>query len=152
VIELCIVVLIIGVLIGTATPFFLSFLDAERTRAAAREVAVLLNQARQLAITKNSSYTVQVDQPNNRLRFCSGTAVCADDTAAWKGAGTDSSGYFKLTNESKIACGGSPTFSALGAATTAATLRVQNSNGTSSSYVVVSASGRIQTASSGTCS
>lgn len=146
-IEVLIVVAVIGILSVTVIPFFINFLQAERARGAARQVAALLNQARQLAISRNTSYRVEVDTANNRLRF-----VRTSDNAAWTGPGTDSNGYVKLAGDASIACSNTnPVFNSLGAATPAATLRVQDTQAAAQLYVTVSASGRIKSESTGTC-
>lgn len=148
--ELMIVIAVIGILAAVSIPMMLSVIQASQTRGAAQELVTIVNQARQLAVTQNTSYRVDVDTLGNRLRFCSGTAACTDATA-WKGAGTDSNGYLKLANEAKLVCGSSLVFNYLGSATTAGTLRVQNSQGTSGLYVIVSASGRVRSDSMGAC-
>ena len=148
-VEVMIVVAVIGILAVVAVPFFLSFVRSEQARGAAREVATILNQARQLAITRNTSYRVEVDIAGNRLRF-----VRASDNTAWTGPGTDGQGYVRLANEARItsvspAPPSFPTFSPLGNATPAATITVQNTQGTSTLNVILSASGRIRQCSPG---
>ncbi|MBI4609151.1 MAG: GspH/FimT family pseudopilin [Candidatus Rokubacteria bacterium] len=139
-IELIVVIAVIGIISVTAVPMFLSFLQAQQTRGAAQQVVTLLNQARQLAITRNTSYQVQVDTTNNRLRF-----VRTSDSTAYVGAGTDANGYMTLANETKLtSVTANPVFTALGAASTAGTITVQNAQGTSSLSVAVSLSGRIK--------
>jgi Tfp pilus assembly protein FimT len=118
----------------------MSFVQSEQTRGAAREVATLLNQARQLAITRNTSYRVEVDTTNNRLRF-----VKTSDSTAWTGPGTDGSGYMQLANQTKLtAVTANPVFSPLGAANPGGTITVQNAQATSTMNVVVSPAGRIR--------
>lgn len=150
-IELMLVVAVIAILSVAVIPFFINFLQAERARGAARQVAALLNQARQLAITRNSTYRVDVDTAGNQLRFCPGTSACTNATA-WKGPGTDTNGYLRLAADASIACSSAnPVFNSLGAATTPATLRVQDTQAAAQLYVTVSASGRIKSESTGTC-
>jgi len=139
-IELIVVVAVIGIITVTGVPMFLSFMQAQQTKGAAQQVASLLNQARQLAISRNTAYRVDVDVTNNRLRF-----VLTSDGSAYLGAGTDASGYVTLANAAKLTSAtANPVFTALGAASTAGTITVQNAQGTSSLSVVVSASGRIK--------
>ena len=153
-IELIIVITVIGIMAAVSIPMFVSFIKVSEARGAAQELVTILNQARQLAIAQNQSYRVDVDAAGPRLRFCPSTTTCID-TNAWKGPGTDGNGWLKLANNVRIACttAANLSFSSLGAATPGVTLKVQDSQATSSRYVTVSASGRIQAAStgSGTC-
>lgn len=163
-IELILVIGIISIMAVLAIPMLGSFIQVSQTRGAAQELVTILNHARQLAITKNSSHSVEVqvynaiaavDPPQNRLRFCSGTTVPCPASAVWIGAGTDGNGWIKLVNDARIVCittvSANLVFSSLGAATTAGTLKVQNSQQTSSGYVKVSVSGRIRTDNAAAC-
>lgn len=137
--ELLVVIAVIGIIAVTATPLFLSFLEAQQTRGAAQQVATLLNQARQLAIATNASYRVEVDVPGNRLRF-----VNTSNNSPWTGPGTDLQGYQTLTNQARLAAVTvNPTFNPLGTAGSG-TITTQNARGSSSRNVVVSSSGRIR--------
>lgn len=136
--ELLVVVAIIGIISVLGMPLFVSFLQAQQLRGAAQEVATLLNQARQLAIARNTSYQVVLDVPENRLRF-----VRTSDTTPWTGPGTDSSGYRKLENRARLTSATNPTFNPLGTAT-GATITVKNAQGDAALNVIVSASGRIR--------
>ncbi len=114
----------------------------QETDGAARELKIALNQARQLAIARNTSFSVELQTtPQNRLRFCTGTATPCPTAAVWTGAGTDGSGWMKMDNAARIVLAPTITFSALGAATPSGTLRVQNSSRTSCLDVVVNPSG-----------
>ena len=138
-VELLVVVAVIGIITVTATPLFLSFLDAQQTRGAAQQVATLLNQARQLAIANNTSYRVEVDVAGNRLRF-----VRTSDNSPWTGPGTDAQGYRKLENQARLtAVTANPTFNSLGTAG-GGTITTRNAHGSSSRNVIVSSSGRIR--------
>lgn len=140
------VVAVLGIITVAAGVFFQNFLRAQQLSGAAQQVTNLLNQARQLAITNNASYTVEVDTTLNRIRFVKGGT-------AWTGPGTDANGYRTLENQAKITSKtGDPVFNSLGTAT-AATITVQASQGTGSLNVRVSSSGRIRTctSASGAC-
>jgi Tfp pilus assembly protein FimT len=142
---------VIGIMSAVAFPYFLSYMRAQETEGAARELVTLLNQARQLAITRNISHSVEVNTtPPGRLRFCQGTAVPCPGGSVWTGPGTDSDGWIALASAARLSVGTTITFTPLGAATPAGTLQVQNPSGTSSRNVVVSASGRIRTCVPGT--
>lgn len=147
-VELMVVIAVIGIITAVATPFFLSFLQAQRLRGAAQQVQTFLNQARQLAIARNISYRVEVNQTGTGLRF-----VRVSDSTPWTGPGTDGSGYFGLDTEIQLInqSGTNPTFNPFGAASTAGTLRVRNLQGTQCLDVIVSVSGRIRTAGAASC-
>ncbi len=150
--ELAVVIALIGIVSIITVPWFVSFLQAERTRGAARELVSLLNQARQLAITRNTPFSVEIlTSPQDRLRFCSGTTTPCPGGNVWIGAGTDLNGWMGMANGDRITLGPTITFSALGAAITANTLRVQDGQGTSCLDVVVSPSGRIRITAAGSC-
>jgi hypothetical protein len=123
-----------------------------QTRGAAQEVATLLNQARQLAITRNRSVQVASPAfPATAVRFLFTTAVagdvlCADGSRCWIGPGTTGAGFITLSNNAVItaATGGAPTFSSLGAAAPATRFTVQNQSATSTMDVVVNPTGRVR--------
>lgn len=137
--ELLVVVAVIGILAAVAVPYFLSYWRAATLRAAAEELAAVLNDARQLAISRNRSVCVSND--GTRVRFhldtCAGTAITRP--------GSDGQGWITLTNGQRVTGStANVTFNYLGAATTAATYTVQNPNGNSTLCVVVAASGRVR--------
>lgn len=140
--ELIVAIVVIAIVTAIGFPMFLSFQRAQETDGGAREIVVALNQARQLAITNNTSFSVELQtSPQNRLRFCSGTATPCPSAAVWTGAGTDGSGWRGLDNAVRLVLGPTITFSSLGAATPSGRLRVQNSSATSCLDVVVNPSG-----------
>ncbi len=149
--ELLVVIAVIGIITITATPLFLSFVQAQQTRGAAQQVATLLNQARQLAIARNRP--VQVNSPAvlpaNTIRFLFTTAVagdvlCTDGSRCWRGSGTDNNGWMRLENQAVITgVTANPTFNSLGTAG-GGTITVRNAQGSSTLNVVVAPSGRIQ--------
>ena len=145
VVELVVLVAVIGVLSAIGFPLYLSYARAQETDSAARVIVVALNQARQLAITRGVSFSAESQtNPNNRMRFCSGTVVPCPGGNVYTGAETDGNGWRTLENGSRITLGPAITFSSLGAATTAGRLRVQNSSATGQLDVCVSPSGRIR--------
>jgi prepilin-type N-terminal cleavage/methylation domain-containing protein len=138
--ELLVVIAVLGIITVLGTPMLLTYLRASETRAAAQELVTFLNQARQLAIARNTSYRVEFDTAGNRLRF-----VRTSDDTPWVGPGTDGQGYLRLVNNARItAATANPVFASLGSVTPGATITVQNSQGTSSLSVVVSGAGRIR--------
>jgi len=151
VVELVILVFVISILSAMSFPMYLSYSRAQETDGAARTIVVALNHARQLAITRGISYSVETQTtPNNRMRStCVVGPQCP--TSPWTGAGTDGAGWRTLENASRIVLGPTITFSSLGAATASGTLRVQNSSLTGCLDVVVSPSGRIRITAPGSC-
>lgn len=156
--EVLLVIVVIGILSAIGFPLYVSYSRAQETDGAARALVVTLHQARQLAITRGMSYTVETQtNPNNRTRFfctnttldINGATLCTAGTV-WTGPGTDASGWRRLENASRIVLGPTIVFSSLGAATTAGVLRVQNSSATGTLDVCVSPSGRIRVQATGT--
>jgi len=143
--ELLVLIAVISILCVIGFPLYLSYSRAQETDSAARVLVVSLNQARQLAVTRGLSYSVETQtNPSNRMRFCSGAVVPCPTAAVYTGPETDGSGWRKLENASRITLGPTITFSSLGAATAAGFLRVQNSTATGSLDVCVNPSGRIR--------
>ena len=135
--ELMVVVAIFGILAAMSTPFFLRYYQSAALKAATEEVAVYVNQARQLAIKENQSVCVQRTTSSLRFRVngCSGTT--------WVGPGTDASGNLNLPTGFTVTSSADPVFSYLGAASPAATFTVTNTGDGRTLRVAVSASGRV---------
>jgi prepilin-type N-terminal cleavage/methylation domain-containing protein len=151
-IEVAVVIALIGILPTITVPMLVSFIDAERVRAAAREIGTLINQARQLAITRNLSFSVEAQAaPQNRLRFCSGTVIPCPVAAVWLDASTGANGWIALDNQVPLVLVQAITFTSLGTAAPGGRLRVQHPNGAACLDVVVAASGRVQIATSPSC-
>jgi prepilin-type N-terminal cleavage/methylation domain-containing protein len=151
-IELVVVIGILGVLSAIAIPTILSYVEAEKIKGAAREVVALLNQARQLAVTRNISFSVEGDMsPQNRFRFCSGTLTPCPDGTVWIDPATDANGWIRLDNGVLLVAAPGITFTALGAATPGGRLRVQHPTDPTCLDVVVSPSGRATIAAPQSC-
>ena len=152
IIELLVVIGLIGIVAAISAPLYLSYLKAQETDGGARELVSALNQARQFAITRSTSFSVEMQtNPQNRLRFCSGTATPCPGGTVWTGPGTDGSGWRGLDNAVRIVLGPTITFNSLGAATASGTLRVQNSSQTGCLDIAVSPSGGIRIKAPGSC-
>jgi prepilin-type N-terminal cleavage/methylation domain-containing protein len=150
--ELLVVMALIVVVTAIGAPFYMSYQRAQETNGAARELMTALNQARQLAITRSSSISIEAQtHPNNRWRLCSGTTTPCPSAAVVTGPGRDASGWAVMDNSARITQGPRVTFSSLGSATATGTLRVQNSAQTGCLDVVVSPSGRIQLLGAAAC-
>jgi len=136
--ELMVVVAIIGLLAAVSTPFFLSYLQSATLKSGAEEVAALLNQGRQLAITNNQNVCVNITATQMRYRVggCAGTT--------WVGTGTDASGNVNMPAGVTLAASADPVFDYLGRATPAATYTVTNPQDSKTLTVSVAASGRVR--------
>jgi type IV fimbrial biogenesis protein FimT len=151
-VELLAVIALLAIVAAIGAPYYLSYQRAQETNGAARELITMLNQARQLAITRSSSFSVESQtNPNNRVRLCSGTTTPCPGGSIWTGGGGDGSGWRTLDSAARITQNPRITFSSLGAATATGTLRVQNSSGTGCLDVVVSPSGRVRITPPGAC-
>jgi prepilin-type N-terminal cleavage/methylation domain-containing protein len=151
-VELLVVIALLVIVGAISAPFYLSYQRAQETNGAARELIVSLNQARQLAITRSTSFSVESQgNPQNRLRLCAGTVTPCPGGSVWLGPGTDGAGWTVLDNGARITQNPRVTFNSLGAATATGTLRVQNSSGTGCLDAVVSPSGRIQLTAAAAC-
>jgi Tfp pilus assembly protein FimT len=151
-VELLVLLGVVGIITAIGAPMYLSYYRAQQTEGAARTIVTALHQARQLAITRGITYTVETQtNPNNRMRFtCAAGPLCP--TPVFVGPGTDGSGWRTLENASRIVQGPTITFTSLGAATVApggTPFRVQNSTATGSLDVCVSPSGRIRVQAQG---
>ena len=140
-IELVVVIGVLGIISAIAIPNFLSYLQAAQTRGAAQEVATLLNQARQLAITRNQ--TVCVTSGGNQIRFNFG--ACPGG-APWIGPGTTGVGNITLSNNAAFVVSPQIAFTSLGAAVVPAGGRytARNQAATSTMDVVVNLTGRVR--------
>src|SRR5262245_50365830 len=127
VVELVVLVAVIAILSAIGFPLHLSASRAQETDSAARTLVVALNQARQLAITRSVSFSAETQtNPNNRMRFCSGTVVPCPGGNVYTGAETDGNGWRVLENGYRITAGPAITFNSLGCATVAGVLPVHN--------------------------
>ena len=136
--ELLVIVAVIGIVSVLATPAFISYSQAARLKGGAQELATIINQARQVAITRNSTSCVL--QGGNKVRIrvggCAGTI--------WTGVGTDPSGWFTLTENVQVsAATANVVFTHLGTASTAGTYTVLNPTTNRTLRVIVALSGRI---------
>ena len=151
VVELVVLVAVISILSAIGFPLYLSYSRAQETDGAARTIVVGMNEARQLAVTRGTSFSAETQtNPNNRVRFCSGTVVPCPSGQVYVGNGSDANGWRTLENSSRITLGPTITFSSLGAATAAGVLRVQNSSATGSLDICVRPSGSIKVQAVGT--
>lgn len=140
--ELLVVVAVVGMLAAIGYPYVATYLQSASLRAGAQELAVVINGARQLAITRNT--TVCVGLSENKAQYRTGTSnACAGGTL-FVGTGTASDGTISLDNNIQITgASANVVFSALGAAVTAGTYTVHNPTSGANLSVVVSASGRV---------
>lgn len=136
--ELLIIVAVIGIVSVLATPAFISYSQAARLKGGAQELATVINQARQVAITRNTTSCVL--QGANKVRIAVGG--CAG--TVWTGAGTDASGWFTLTEDVRVSSAtANVVFTHLGTASTAGSYTVVNPATNRTLRVTVALSGRI---------
>ncbi len=135
--ELLVVVAVIGIITAVSAPAFVSYWRSATLKAGAQELATVLNRARQVAISKNS--TVCVRQSANKVRFLTGG--CSGPP--WTGPGTDGNGWFTLQNGINVTTDPQVVFNYLGAATPSGSYTVQNPIDNSTMSVTVALSGRV---------
>jgi prepilin-type N-terminal cleavage/methylation domain-containing protein len=138
--ELAVVVAVIGVVTVLAAPYFITYLRNATVEGAAREVATMLNQGRQIAIARNQSVCVLIN--GAMIRYELGGCGTAN---FYRGAGTDTNGYMRLTDGVTLTTTANPVFTSLGAAAPAATYTVTHSQYPSITMTVtVAGSGRVR--------
>jgi len=146
-VELLVVLALVGILAAAGTPYFITYWQAAKVRGGAEELATIVNQGRQTAISNNCTVTVNMSANNVQLSLgtnCPRPPYCASLPCNWRGPGTDSSGNFRLANGNQVtAVTASPVFTYLGAASTPGTLTVTNPTDGRTLSVVVAASGRV---------
>ncbi len=135
--ELSVVLVVIGILTAVGLPEFLSYWQRATLRAGAEEVATVLNGARQLAITSNS--TVCVTAATTTLQY----HVGACGNATYVGPGTNAAGDIILATGVRVANNPLVTFTYLGGAGTNGVYTVTNPVNNTTQTVTVSVSGRI---------
>jgi hypothetical protein len=115
------------------------FWRAATLSAGARDLRVVLNGARHLAIRQNTDVCVEHAARAVRLRL----GGCAGPV--WSGPRTDGNGWLKLANDVEVtAANARVTFSFLGAASPAGTYVVRNPRAPEQTLTVtIAASGRI---------
>jgi prepilin-type N-terminal cleavage/methylation domain-containing protein len=140
--ELLVVVGIIGVLAVAGAPYFIEYWQSQKLRAGAEELATIVNQGRQLAITNNTRTCVR--RVGDRVRLIQGTATPCTSGTVWIGPGTDAAGDLTLTEGLQVsATTADVVFNYLGAATTTGTYTVRNPTNGRALFVKVASSGRV---------
>ena len=129
--ELVMVLVIIGILVVTATPLFIGYYQqGARLKLTAEEVAAFLNQGRQLGIRENNGVCVQIT--TTTMQYYVGSS-CTGNAAA----------TFTLPAAMSISASTSPiTLNYLGAATPT-TYTLSNAQNGKSLLVTLAISGRI---------
>jgi Tfp pilus assembly protein FimT len=141
VVELLVLIAVIGILTAVSTPAFLSYLRSATLKAGAQELATIINQGRQIAISQNT--TICVNQSSNKVQLIKG-GCSGGGTTVWTGPGTDGSGRFTLQNGINVsATTANVVFNYMGAATTSGTYTVQNPVNNATMSVAVALSGRV---------
>lgn len=139
--ELLVVVAVTGILAAATAPMLVSYWKAATLKAGAQELATVLNGARQIAIKDNTS--VCVEQSGTKVRYLKGSSPCSSGTV-WTGPGTDSNGWFALSNDVQVtATTANVVFAYLGNATTTGAYTVTNPVDSKTLTVTVASSGRV---------
>ena len=138
-VELAVILSMAGILAAMSAPALLSYWDSAALHAAARELASTINLGRQVAIATKTPVCVEVSGTTLRFRI----GGCAGH--AWTGAVTDASGVIHVSGEAILQASSNArvVFTALGAASPAATYTLTHTRTRASRSVVVAASGRI---------
>jgi len=140
--ELLVVIAVIGVLSAVTVPAFVRYYQAAAVRSASQQVIALFNQARELAIQRNSTLGVCVRLASNtQMRFildgCDGTV--------WTGVWTDAAGNIKLPQGFTMSPATDVVFDYLGALLTpAVTYTVTNASSGATLTVSIAVSGRVR--------
>jgi prepilin-type N-terminal cleavage/methylation domain-containing protein len=71
-IEVIVVVAILGILAGFATPSFMEMIQNSRYREATRNLVSAFREARSLAVNTNLPHRVEIDAGNSRVRLFEG--------------------------------------------------------------------------------
>jgi Tfp pilus assembly protein FimT len=141
--ELMVVLAVIGIVTALGAPYALSYLQNAKVKASAQELATVISAARQLAIARNTNVCVTLSGTSAVYRI-NVTPACTGGQL-YVGANTRTDGSVRLANNMAItATTANVVFSPLGAALTAGTYTIHNSQGAADRQVVVSASGRIR--------
>lgn len=136
--ELVVYVALVGLLSVMTVPFFVRYYQAAAARADIQTMITIFNQARELAIKQNVPVCVTVPNSSQivyRVNACDGTI--------WVGAGTDSAGNINLPAGFTISPLNTVTFNYLGAAGTAQTYTMTNTQTSSTQTFSIALTGRI---------
>jgi prepilin-type N-terminal cleavage/methylation domain-containing protein len=110
--ELVVVVALLGILSVFAVPNLVAYYQSSSLTAGAEQLAAVMNRARHLAISQNTSVCVERTGTTVRLR----TVSCAG--TIWTGVGTDSAGTIQIANNLQVGGAATALFTNVGAAAT----------------------------------
>ena len=134
-----VVLTVVATVSMVAMPTLLTYWDSWVLQSAAREVASVINLARQLAIASRATVCVDLTAATLRFRLggCGGTL--------WTGPVTDAIGAIRISDPMTVdvSANGRPVFTALGAASPGATYTLRHTRSHASRTVIVAGSGRI---------
>jgi len=147
--EMLVVVAVLAIITTVGVPTFLSYWRAATLKGGAQELRTILNRARQVAVSGNT--TVCVNQSVSNVQFikgggCSAATFCDSGSlpCVWRGPGTDGNGWFTLQNGMNVtSTTANVVFNFMGAATTGGVYTVQNPMDNATQTVTVSLPGRI---------
>lgn len=140
--DLLVALAIMSTVAALAWPWFSTFLQASRVKAAAQELSTVLNGARQLAIARNTLVCMTLSG-NSAVYRLNVSAACGGGTV-FVGPITKADGTIALANQMQISAStANVVFTNLGAASTAGTYTVRDPDTNRTLNVVVAASGRV---------
>ena len=134
-IELAFTLGVLGLLVATSVPMFLTYYQGARLREAAEETAAFLNQARQLGIRENIGVCVQ--RAAGAMHYYPGSSVAAC-------TGTAAASLALPSGITLTASANQIVFDYLGAATPGTTYTLTNTQDGHSLRVTVATSGRVK--------
>ena len=141
-IELLVVVAFIGILAAVGYPYFESYLQNASLKGGAQELAAIINNARELAIARNT--TVCVSLSGQKPLYVTGVSNTCTGGTTFVGMNTASDGTMTLANSIRITgTTANAAFTSLGVAVQSGTYTVSNPTNGRTMSVVVSAAGRV---------
>jgi Tfp pilus assembly protein FimT len=140
--DLVVTLAVTSIVAAMAWPWFSTFLQTSRLKAAAQEVSTIVNGARQLAIARNTLVCMTLN--SNSALYRIGTSAACGGGTTYVGTLTKSDGTIPLSNNMQIsATTANVVFTNLGNASTAGTYTVLDPATNRTLSVVVAASGRV---------
>jgi type IV fimbrial biogenesis protein FimT len=140
--ELLVTVAVIGIVAVVGYPYFSSFVQASRVKAAARELSAIINGARSLAIARNTRVCVTLT--GNQATYRRDVTAACGGGVLFTGPMTRADGTIPLANDMQIsATTNNVVFTNLGGVTAGGTYTVRDPQTNQTMNVVVATSGRV---------
>jgi Tfp pilus assembly protein FimT len=140
--DLLVALAIMSTVAALAWPWFSTFLQTSRLKAAAQELSAVINGARQLAIARNTLVCMTLSGTTVVYRV--GTSAACGGGTLFVGTMTRADGTIPLANSMQVSAStANVVFTNLGAASTAGTYTVRDPQTNQTLNVVIAASGRV---------